>query len=70
MDLETVIQSEVSQKEKNQYSILMHTQRIQKNARDKSICKVEIKTQAERTNIWPPKWGKGGRVNWEIEIVP
>ena len=32
MDLETVIQSEVSQKEKNKYCILTHICGIQKNA--------------------------------------
>ena len=45
MDLETVIQSEVSQKEKNQYRILTHICGIQKNGIDELICKAEIETQ-------------------------
>ena len=59
MDLETVIQSEVSQKEKNKYHILMHICGIYKNGIDDLTCKAEIETQMERTNIWIPrgKWG-------------
>ena len=45
MDLETVIHSEVSQKEKNKYCILMHICRIQKNYIGDLSCKVEIKTE-------------------------
>lgn len=30
----------------------------------KSRSETEIETD-ERTNIWPPKWGKEGRRNWE-----
>ena len=44
MDLESVIQSEVSQKEKNKYHILMHTSGIYKNGSDELICKAEIDT--------------------------
>ena len=45
MDLETVIQSEVSQKEKNRYPILTHICGIQKNGTDELVCKAEIETQ-------------------------
>ena len=45
MDLETVIQSEVSQKEKNKYCILMHICGIQKDGIDDLICKAEIETE-------------------------
>ena len=40
MDLETVIQSEVSQKEKNKY-ILTHICGIYKNGTDEPVCKAE-----------------------------
>ena len=43
MDLETVMQSEVSQKEKNVCYILTHMCGIQKNGIDGLICKIEIK---------------------------
>ena len=39
MKLEPVIQNEVSQKEKHQYSILTHTYGIQKDGNDNPICK-------------------------------
>ena len=45
MKVETVIQSEVSQKEKNKYPILMHICEIYKNGIDDLICKAEIETQ-------------------------
>ena len=45
LDLETVIQSEVSQKEKNKYRILMHICGMQKNGTDELVCKAEIETQ-------------------------
>ena len=45
MDLETVIQSEVSQKERNKYRILMHICGIEKSGTDEPICKAEIETQ-------------------------
>ena len=61
MDLESVIQSEVSQKEKNKYHILTHICGIQKNGIDDLICKAEIETQTQRTNVWIPR-GEGG---WE-----
>ena len=45
MDLETVIQSEVSQKEKNKYRILMHVCGTQKNGTDEPVCRAEVETQ-------------------------
>ena len=42
MDLESVIQSEVSQKEKNKYCTLTHICGIQKNGTDEPICKTGI----------------------------
>ena len=45
MDIETVIQSDVSQKEKNKYHILMLICAIQTNGTDEFICKAVIETQ-------------------------
>ena len=59
MDLKTVIQSEVSQKEKNKYCIISLICGIQKNDTDELICKTEIETQMQRTNIQIPS-GEGG----------
>ena len=47
IDLETVIQSEISQKEKNKYCILTHICGILKNGIDDLICKAEIETDIE-----------------------
>ena len=66
MDLETAIQSEVSQKEKNQYHTLTHICGIQKNGIDDLICKAEIETQKYRSNIWIPKGEGAGEMNWQI----
>ena len=60
MDLETVIQSEISQKGKNKYRILTHICGIQKNGTDEPVCKAEIETQMQRTNIWTPRGESGG----------
>ena len=43
--LESVIQSEISQKEKNKYRILTHISGISKNGVYDLICKAEIETQ-------------------------
>ena len=48
MNLEPVIQSEVSQKEKNKYHILMHIYGIQKkNGTDEPICRAGTDTDIE-----------------------
>ena len=57
---------EISQKEKNKYCLLMHICGIQKNGTDKPVCKVEIETQTQRTNI--DTKGEGGGMNWETEV--
>ena len=49
MDLKTVVQSEVSQKDK--YHILEHLCGIQKNGTAEPMCKAKIETQIQRTNV-------------------
>ena len=67
MDLETVIQNEVSQKEKTRCHIILHICGIQKNGTDELICKAEIErdveneltdTQAERVGGMNQELGK------------
>ena len=60
MYLETVIQSEVSQKEKNKYHNLMHICVTQKNGTGELVCRAEIETQMLRTNVWTPRGERGG----------
>ena len=52
MKLEPIIQSEVSQKEKHQYSVLMHIYGIWKDGNDDPICKTAKETQIYRTVFW------------------
>ena len=47
MKLEAIIQSEVSQKKKYQYSILMHIYRIQKDSNEEPICETTKETDAK-----------------------
>ena len=43
----------------------MHICRIQKNGIDDLICKTEIETQTQGTNIWMPVWETmGDGMNW------
>ena len=51
MKLEPMIQSEISQKEKHQYIILMHIYGIQKDGNDNLICKTEKEMQIYKTDI-------------------
>ena len=52
MRLEPTIQSEVSQKDKDQYSILMHIYEILKDGNNHPICKTEKETQMYRRDFW------------------
>ena len=45
MDLESVIRSEVNQKEKNKYRVLTHICGIQKNGTGEPICRAGIEMQ-------------------------
>ena len=62
MKLEPIIQSEVSQKDKDQYSIVMHINWILKDGNDNPTCKTEKETQMYRTDCWT-LWEKA-RVGW------
>ena len=52
LKLEPIIQSEVSQKEKHQCSILMHIYGIQKDGNDNLVCETAKETQMYRTVFW------------------
>ena len=59
MNLEPIIQSEVSQKEKYKYRILTHIYRIQKNGTEEFIYTAAIEKQTQRIDLWT--WGEGKR---------
>ena len=52
MKLEPIIQSEVSQKDKDHFSTLTHIYGIYKEGNDNPICKTEKETQMYRTEFW------------------
>ena len=52
MKLEPIIQSEVSQKEKHQYSILTHIYGIWKDGNDNPVCETAKETQMYITVFW------------------
>ena len=55
MKLEPIIQSEVSQKEKHQYSILTHIYGIYKDGNGDPVCKTAKETQMCRVEFWTLK---------------
>ena len=67
MNLEPIIQSEVSQKDKDQYSILMHIYGIWKDGNNNPICKTEKETQLYRKDFGT-LWEKA-RVGWSERIA-
>ena len=52
MKLEPIMQSEVSQKEKHQHSILMHIYGIKKGGNDNPTGETAKETQVYRTVFW------------------
>ena len=52
MKLEPLIQSEVSQKEKHQYSILTHIYGVEKDGNVNPVCEAAKETQMYRTVFW------------------
>ena len=62
MKLEPIIQSEVSQKEKHQYSILMHIYRIQKDDNNDSICETAEETDVRNRFLNFVGDGEGGLI--------
>ena len=64
MKLEPIIQSEVIQKEKHQYSILMHIYGIQKDGNDNPVCETAKETQSLLDSVGE---GETGMI-WENDI--
>ena len=58
MNLESVIQSEVSQKEKNKYHVVTQIHGIQKHGTDEPICRAGIDTDIQ--NKWVDVRRRGG----------
>ena len=72
MNLEPIIQSGVSQKEKAKYRILIHTYGIQKNGTEELICRAAKEKQIEQTSGHEERRGEGemyGKSNMETYIA-
>ena len=59
MNLEPIIQCEVSQKEKDKYHILMHIYGIYKNGSEEFIYRAAMEKQTYRIDLWT--WREGRR---------
>ena len=68
MKLEPIIQSQGSQKEKHQYSILIHIYGIQKDGNDDAVCKTAKKDTDVYNGLLDSEGeGEGGMI-WENGI--
>ena len=56
LNLESIIQSEISQKEKDKYCILMHIYRIQKNGSEEFIYRAIVEKQIQKIDL--RTWGE------------
>ena len=62
MTVESIIQNEVSQKEKHKYSILTHIYGIQKDGNDDPICKTAKETHVKNRLLDYVGEGEGGMI--------
>jgi len=67
MKLEPIIQSEINQKKKHQYSILTHIYGIQKDGKDDPICKTAKEMHVKKRLLNYVGEGKGGMI-WQNSI--
>ena len=82
MNLEPVIQSEVSQKEIGNYHSLMHIYRIYKNGTEEATFNATMQKQTYRIDLWTWTWtyrlmdipfpgieGHMERVTWKLTLT-
>ena len=55
-----IVQSEVSQKKKNKYSVLTHMYGIQRDGTGEPICRAAVEMQTQRTDLWAHGGGRRG----------
>ena len=68
MDLESVIQSEISQKEKNKYRILLYMWNLEKWYRGTYLQNINRDTDVENKRMDAKGEGKECGMHWEIGI--
>ena len=73
MNLAPIIQSEVSQEEKDKYCMPVHIYVIQKDGTDEFICRSAMEKQTQRIDLWT--WGGEEervqcmeRVTWKLTL--
>ena len=54
-------------KSKREKQILYINTHIYKNGTNEPVCKAEIQTQMQRTEVWTSRGKRGGGINWEFE---
>ena len=59
MNVESVIQSEINQKEKNKYPTSTHICEIQKNGTDEPICRARLESQTWTRELWTQQTRRG-----------
>ena len=72
MNLEPIIPSEVSQKEKDKYRILTHIYGIQKNGTEEFTYRATVEKQTQRIGLWTWRGGEDemyGKSNMKIYIT-
>ena len=60
MNLEPIIQSEVTQKEESEHCILIYTYAIWKDGADEAVCRAAMETQSEQVG-GEGRWEEGSR---------
>ena len=70
MNLVRIKQSEVSQKEKNKYHILMHIYRIWKDGTDEPICRALMGTDLWTQWVGEGEGGTNGEISMEAYTLP
>ena len=69
MNLEPIIQSEVSQKEKNKYHILTHIYGIYKDISAQSVLRAAMEMQIHRTDLWTRVGEKREQVKRMVRVA-
>ena len=59
MNLEPIVQSDLCEKEKDKYCVLMHIYGIQKNGTEEFIFKAAMDKQTQKIDLWT--WGEERR---------
>ena len=72
MNLEPIIHSEVNQKQKDKYHVLMHIYEIQKDGSEECINRAAMEIQTQRIDLWTREMGGEGEMygksKWNLTL--